>query len=197
LHRSHQLVKLADDGLLVQSAYLVRPLKPFGGGVIHHPDPPQDILVDRAISCRHCLDVCDCLVQFFTDRTMRFTHCPAPFSTVLTVVLMISPASALATRAPGREPGESLGEDWMRPPTLRSPRNVDGPSPAEGPFPSFGVQASVKAPESCAWSTRSEGGRRLARPQPRRKSDRAGVPNMCWTCGSAVSRWWKTSGGEM
>src|SRR5271157_5476581 len=41
----------------------------------------------------------------------------------------------------------------------------------------FRVQASVRAPESCAWSTRSEGGRQLARPQPRRKPDRVEVPS--------------------
>ena len=62
LHRPHQLVNLADDGMLVQSAYLIRPVKPLGGGVIHDPDPPQEILIDGAIPCRHCLDVCDCLV---------------------------------------------------------------------------------------------------------------------------------------
>jgi len=55
-------VNLADDGMLVQSAYLIRPVKPLGGGVIHDPDPPQEILIDGAIPCRHCLDVCDCLV---------------------------------------------------------------------------------------------------------------------------------------
>ena len=56
--------------------------------------------------------------------------------------------------------------------------------PSGGPFP---VRAPVSAPETCTWSTRSEGGRQLARPQPRRKPDRAEVPNMCWTCGSPVS----------
>jgi hypothetical protein len=53
-----------------------------------------------------------------------------------------------------------------------------------GPFP---VQAPDKAPETCTWSTRSEGGRQLAEPQPRRKPDRLEVPKMRWTCESPVS----------
>src|SRR5271157_3267091 len=52
------------------------------------------------------------------------------------------------------------------------------------PFP---VQAPDKAPETCTWSTRSEGGRQLAEPQPRRKPDRLEVPKMRWTCESPVS----------
>ncbi len=56
--------------------------------------------------------------------------------------------------------------------------------PSGGPFP---VRAPVIAPETYGWSTRSEGGRQLARPQPRQKPDRAAVPNMCWPCGSPVS----------
>src|SRR5271157_1464822 len=52
------------------------------------------------------------------------------------------------------------------------------------PFP---VQAPDKAPETCTWSTMSEGGRQLAEPQPRRKPDRLEVPKMRWTCESPVS----------
>ena len=48
-----------------------------------------------------------------------------------------------------------------------------------GPFP---VRAPDSAPETWTWSTRSEGGRQLAGPQPRRKPDRVEVPNMRWTC---------------
>ena len=48
-----------------------------------------------------------------------------------------------------------------------------------GPFP---VRAPDSAPETWTWSTRSEGGRQLAGPQPRRKPDRVQVPNMPWTC---------------
>ena len=40
----------------------------------------------------------------------------------------------------------------------------------------------IAPPETWTWSTRSEGGRQLAGPQPRRKPDRVEVPNMRWTC---------------
>src|SRR5271157_3220435 len=50
----------------------------------------------------------------------------------------------------------------------------------------FALRAPDNAPETWTWSTRSEGGCRLARPQPRRKPDRVQVPSMCWTCGSLV-----------
>ena len=56
--------------------------------------------------------------------------------------------------------------------------------PSGGPFP---VRAPDSAPETWTWSTRSEGGRQLAGPQPRRKPVRVEVPSMCWTCGSLVS----------
>src|SRR5271157_5975164 len=56
--------------------------------------------------------------------------------------------------------------------------------PSGGAFP---VQAPDRAPERWTWSTRSEGGRQLARAQRRRKPDRVEIPNMCWTCGSLVS----------
>ena len=52
-----------------------------------------------------------------------------------------------------------------------------------GPFP---VPAPDNAPETWNWSTRSEGGLQIARPQSRRKPDRVEVPNMFWTCGSLV-----------
>ena len=42
----------------------------------------------------------------------------------------------------------------------------------------FRVRTPDSAPETWTWSTRSEGGRQLAGPQPRRKPDRVEVPNM-------------------
>src|SRR5271166_5343304 len=62
-----------------------------------------------------------------------------------------------------------------------------------GPFP---VQAPDNARETWTWSTRSEGGRQLAGPHPRRKPGRVEVPNMCWTCGSLISCGCKTFGGN-
>src|SRR5208283_5190117 len=92
---------------------------------------------------------------------------------------------------------DAQGTDRGAPPSWLEPGPGFGVGRGFAIWDPFPVQAPDKAPESCTWSTRSEGGRQLAKPQPRRKPDRLEVPKMRWTCESPVSSWCQTSGGEM